>query len=123
MESASSLQEMTTIQNQIVRLARVLYRQQGMNPGSLQEKNGMVQFEIDVPDKKDDVFHDSENDRQYSWYDINPAPMVEAQFLKHEEWPEDKDDEGMDGHERSLTTRRSAKEEQRNTYDRGGYSR
>lgn len=53
---ATSLQEITTRQNLMLRLGRVMLRQQGMNPGSMQLENGRVQFEMDVPDKEP-IFH------------------------------------------------------------------
>lgn len=53
---ATILQEITKRQNLMLRLGRVMLRQQGMNPGSMQLENGRVQFKMDVPDKEP-IFH------------------------------------------------------------------
>jgi len=53
---ATTLQDITMKQNLVLRLGRVMLRQQGMNPGSMQLENGRVQFEMDVPDKEP-IFH------------------------------------------------------------------
>ena len=53
---ATRLQDITPRQNQMLRLGRVMLRQQGMNPGSMEIEDGKVFFQMDVPDKKP-IFH------------------------------------------------------------------
>ncbi len=53
---AITLQDITTRQNMMVRLGRVICRQQGMNPGSMNLEDGRITFEMDVPDKEP-IFH------------------------------------------------------------------
>ncbi len=53
---ATTLQDITSRQNMMVRLGRVICRQQGMNPGSMNVEDGRITFEMDVPDK-DPIFH------------------------------------------------------------------
>lgn len=53
---ATTLQDITQRQNLMLRLARVMIRQKGMNPGSMELKNNRIQFEMDVPDKEP-IFH------------------------------------------------------------------
>jgi len=53
---ATTLQDITLRQNLMLRLGRVMLRQQGMNPGSMEMKDGKVFFQMDVPDKEP-IFH------------------------------------------------------------------
>ena len=53
---ATTLQDITSRQNMMVRLGRVICRQQGMNPGSMNLEDGRITFEMDVPDKEP-IFH------------------------------------------------------------------
>ena len=53
---ATRLQDITPRQNQMLRLGRVILRQQGMNPGSMEIEDGKVFFQMDVPDKEP-IFH------------------------------------------------------------------
>lgn len=53
---ATALQDITLRQNQMLRLGRVMLRQQGMNPGSMEIEDGKVFFQMDVPDKEP-IFH------------------------------------------------------------------
>lgn len=53
---ATTLQDITQRQNLMLRLGRVMIRQQGMNPGSMKLEDGRVTFEMDVPDKEP-IFH------------------------------------------------------------------
>ena len=53
---ATALQDITLRQNLMLRLGRVMLRQQGMNPGSMEIEDGKVFFQMDVPDKEP-IFH------------------------------------------------------------------
>lgn len=53
---ATALQDITLRQNLMLRLGRVMLRQQGMNPGSMEIEDGKVFFQMDVPDKEL-IFH------------------------------------------------------------------
>lgn len=53
---ATTLQDITLRQNLMLRLGRVMLRQQGMNPGSMEMKDGKVFFQMDVTDKEP-IFH------------------------------------------------------------------
>ena len=53
---ATTLQDVTLRQNLMLRLGRVILRQKGMNPGSMEIKDGKVFFKMDVPDKEP-IFH------------------------------------------------------------------
>lgn len=54
--ASTTLQDITLRQNLMLRMGRVMLRQQGMNPGSMEMKDGKVFFQMDVPDKEP-IFH------------------------------------------------------------------
>lgn len=113
---ATTLQEITTRQNLMLRLGRVMLRQKGMNPGSMQLENGRVQFEMDVPDKEP-IFHGMRQEQGLSIAQQEELQKKQDSEQRHqqeqEKLAEDRENQTKANNQYSLDAKKKRKNEQR----------
>ena len=111
---ATTLREITTRQNLMLRLGRVMLRQQGMNPGSIQLENGRVQFEMDVPDKEP-IFHGMRQEQGLSI--VQQEEIKKKQEQRHqqeqERLDEDREKQTEINNQNSKDAQKKREDEQR----------